>query len=99
MVEKMKTYCKANIKILTEDQVVRICVDSNFKEAEINTELKKYEVDKKYEGMEDYEWSTAMSRTDKKEDKKRVQMEKVEQRHRENEQRNNERRERIYKER
>jgi Zn ribbon nucleic-acid-binding protein len=48
IVEKKKAYVSANIKVLSEDQVVRICVDCDFNEAAIDKELNKYEVDKKY---------------------------------------------------
>ncbi len=62
IVEKKKAYVAQNIKVLGEDQVVRICVDALFDEVEIDAQLKQYETDKKYAGMEDYEWNTAMTR-------------------------------------
>ena len=48
IVEKKKAYVADNIKVLTDDQVVRICVDADFNEEVIDKQLRQYETDKKY---------------------------------------------------
>lgn len=39
IVKKYTTYARNNIKVLNEDQVVRICVDGDFNEQVIDKEL------------------------------------------------------------
>jgi hypothetical protein len=66
LVEDTKHYVANQLKgIITEEQVVRICVDSDFNRKSINRALAAYETDKKYAGMEAYEWGVQLSRTDK----------------------------------
>ena len=36
---------------------MRICLDNNFDENEIEKALKKYETDAKYKGLQEYEWN------------------------------------------
>lgn len=48
IVSKYTKYARDHIKVISEDQVVRICVDCDFDEKVINRDLQKYEVDKKY---------------------------------------------------
>lgn len=71
LVARMKQYVNENLaQVITGEQVVRICVDLDFDEAKINNTLRSYETDSKYKGLDAYEWSTAMSRADKKAEKK-----------------------------
>jgi hypothetical protein len=37
--------------------VVRICLDNDFDPTKISKELKRYETDVKYKGLEEYEWT------------------------------------------
>ena len=43
----------------------QICVDKKFDKNRIDKVLSTYETEKKYKGMEEYEWSTAMNRKEK----------------------------------
>lgn len=95
LVNKKIAHVKENLSaVLQDEQVVRICLDADFDEYKIDKTLGNYETDKKYAGIEAYEWSTAMSRTDKKAEKKAAQVALTEERKVKAEQR----RERIRKE-
>lgn len=37
--------------------MVRICLDNDFDPTRISKELKRYETDVKYKGLEEYEWT------------------------------------------
>lgn len=43
---------------LDKDDVARICHDLNFDEEKIDEKLAGYATEKKYQGLEQYEWQT-----------------------------------------
>lgn len=66
-VEKMKKYVATQLsQAITEEQVVRICVDNEFDSKKIDSILATYQPDKKYEGVDDYQWQAPQSRQAKK---------------------------------
>jgi len=75
-IEETKTYVHKNIKVLSDEQVVRTCLDFNFDATKINQYLKTYETEERYKGMEEYEWNTIQSRKDKEDERLREQARK-----------------------
>lgn len=43
---------------LDQDDVARICHTYDFNEEKIDRKLESYVTDRKYEGLEEYEWQT-----------------------------------------
>lgn len=52
--------------VLDDSQVVRVCIDEEFDYDSIRKYLKKYEMDAKYKGLDQFEWNTAITRNEKK---------------------------------
>ena len=67
-------YSKAHLRgRLDEDDIARMCHHCEFDEDAITKKLAKYSTDKKYEGIEEFEWQTTESRQEKEAKKKRKQ--------------------------
>jgi len=56
-INEWKDYGRKNIKILSEEQIVRVCIDFDFDATRISEHLKKYETNEKYKGLADFEWN------------------------------------------
>lgn len=56
--------------VLSENQVVRVCIEENFHMGAIHKYLKQFEMDAKYKGLDQFEWNTASTRTEKKQQAK-----------------------------
>ena len=42
---------------MDHDTIVRLCLDNDFDSALIDKELDKFRTDKKYEGLDQFEWN------------------------------------------
>ena len=59
ILERKKSYAKMNLSVkLDEDDIARICHTCNFDELKIDAKLQQYVTNKKYEGLEEFEWQT-----------------------------------------
>jgi hypothetical protein len=47
---------------LSDDYIVRICVEHQFDEAKVRQQLDSQKTERKYQGLKDFEWSEAKSR-------------------------------------
>lgn len=56
-INEWKAFGRKNIKILSDEQIVRVCIDFDFDSAKISEHLKKYETDDKYKGLAEFEWN------------------------------------------
>ena len=52
--------------VLDDSQVVRLCIDEEFSVEKIRKYLKQHEQDSKYQGIDAFEWNTAITRNEKK---------------------------------
>jgi len=70
-INEWKAYGRKNVKVLTDEQIVRVCIDFDFDNKKIQSYLKTYETDDKYKGLEEYEWNTTQTKQQKVEDRRR----------------------------
>ena len=61
-VEDKKRYVRKHVKIVTMDEVVRICRDNDFDNDAVDKALNKFKTEDKYKGLEDYEWNDVTSK-------------------------------------
>ena len=74
ILERKKTYVKVNLKaIIDEDDIARICHQCNFDESKIDAKLASFSTNKKYEGLEEFEWQTTQTRKEIQADKRKKQ--------------------------
>ena len=72
LITETQAYVRQNIKVMSKEEVVRVCVDLDFDTAAIKKHLAKYETNDKYKGLQQFEWATATSRKDKAEKMKEL---------------------------
>lgn len=67
LVEEKKAYARKHVKVVDDDQVVRICVDNEFDSDKIDKALNKFKTERKYAGLEQFEWQDVQTKEDKRE--------------------------------
>lgn len=71
MIQQTQVFVKEQMNgVLSENQVVRVCIEENFHMGAIHKYLKQFEMDAKYKGLDQFEWNTASTRTEKKQQAK-----------------------------
>jgi hypothetical protein len=53
---------KNHAKLLTEDQVVDICISENYDPDRIEAYLERYNAPKKYQDLEEFQWHETQTR-------------------------------------
>lgn len=71
--KRIKDYVRKNVRVLSMDDVTRICIDKKCNEDAIHEALKKYNTDDKYKGIQSFEWQTTETRADVQEKKRQKQ--------------------------
>jgi len=67
IIQQTQVFVKEQMNdVLSENQIVRLCLDEEFQVGAIRKYLKQYEMDAKYKGLDQFEWNTASTRTEKK---------------------------------
>lgn len=57
ILEAKKAFARENLSVkLDEDDIARICHQCDFNEQRIDKKLESYATNKKYEGIEEFEW-------------------------------------------
>ena len=67
LVEEKKAYARKHVRVVDDDQVVRICVDNDFDSDKIDQALNKFKTERKYAGLEQFEWQDVQTKEDKRE--------------------------------
>lgn len=71
LVNEKKVFARQTIKIVDDDQVIRICVDNDFNSEKIDKALNKFKTSDKYAGLQDFEWNDVTSKGMQRDEKKR----------------------------
>lgn len=79
LIKETQQYVRKNIRVLNDNEVVRICVDHQFDAEQIKKYLSQYETKDKYKGLKDFEWQEATTRKDKETLRKEQQERKARQ--------------------
>ena len=67
LVDEKKAYARKHVKVVDDDQVIRICVDNDFDSEKIDKALNTFKTEPKYAGLQDFEWNDVQTKAEKKE--------------------------------